>query len=149
MQDRSTQDEEIPEVSEYAVAFRSLYEDLGAQMVKTEMAQAEQDNKKRHPDPMMKPGDQIWMWRKNIWTTQPSNKLDCKQIGLYTILEKIGSLAYKLGLPPTAKIHPVFHTSLHEPTTSTEPIPGDNQPPPLPIIIQEQQEWEVEKILDS
>jgi len=113
------------------------------------MAQTEQANKTRHPDLDLKPGDKVWLRRKNIRTTHPSNKLDHKNIGPYTVLEKIGSHAYKLDLPPTVKIHQVFHISLLEPTASTEPIPGHLQPPPPPVVIQEQQEWEVEKILDS
>ena len=61
----------------------------------------------------------------------------------------MGSRAYKLDLPATVRIQPVFHISLLEPTASTKPIPGHLQPPPPPIVIQELQEWEVEKILDS
>jgi len=113
------------------------------------MSQAEQANKAQHPDPVLNPGDKVWLRRKHIWTIRPSNKLDHKQIGPYTILEKVGSRAYKLDLPATVKIHPVFHISLLEPTASTEPIPGHHQPPPPPLVIQEQQDWEVEKILDS
>jgi len=113
------------------------------------MAQTEQANKVRHLDPVWNPGDKVWLQQKYIRTTRPSNKLDHKQIGLYTILEKVGSRAYKLDLPATVKIHPVFHISLLEPAASTEPIPGHHQLPPPSIIIQEQQEWEVEKILDS
>jgi hypothetical protein len=113
------------------------------------MAQAEQANKTRHPDPVLNPGDTVWLKRKNIRTTRPSGKLDHKQIGPYAILERVGSRAYKLELPATVKLHPVFHISLLEPTTNTEPIPGHQQPPPPPVIVNEQQEWEVEEILDS
>jgi len=109
----------------------------------------EQANKARHPDPVLNPGDKVWLQRKHIRTTRPSNKLDHKQIGPYTILKKVGSRTYKLDLPATVKIHPVFYVILLEPTGSIEPIPGHYQPPPTPIIIQEQQEWEVEKIMDS
>jgi len=75
--------------------------------------------------------------------------LDHKQIGPYTILEKVDLRTYKLDLPATIKIHPVFHISLLEHTASIEPIPRHNQPPLPPIVIQEQQDWEVEKVLDS
>jgi len=99
---------------------------------------------------VLQPEDKVWLRRKNIKITRPSAKLDHKQIGPYTILAKIGSRAYKLDLPPTVKLHPVFHISLLEPAkTATEPIPGHEQPPPPPIIINDEPEWELEEILDS
>ena len=123
---------------------RNLHKELRTEMVDAQMPQTEQANKIQHPDPAFKPGDKVWLRRKNIRTTRPSNKLDHKQIFPYTVLEKVGSRTYKLDLPPTVKIHPVFHISLLEPTASTEPIPGHHQPPPPPVTIREQQEWEVE-----
>jgi len=147
--DLGMQDNEVPEVSEYAAALTRLHTELRAEMIQAQMAQAEQANKTRHPDPVLNPGDTVWLKRKNIRTTRPSGKLDHKQIGPYAILERVGSRAYKLDLPTTVKLHPVFHISLLEPTTSTEPIPGHQQPPPPPVIVNEQQEWEVEEILDS
>ena len=45
-------------------------------------------------------------------------------------------------------MHPVFHVSLLEPTTS-DPLPGQEQPPPPPVIIDEEPEWEVNEIVDS
>jgi len=147
--DLGTRNDETPEVSEYVEALRKLHQDLRAEIKEAQMAQTEQANKARHPDPVLNPGDKVWLWRNHIRTTQPSNKLDHKQIGPYTILEKVGSRAYKLDLPATVKIHPVFYISFLKPTAGIEPIPRHNQPPPPPVVIQEQQEWEVEKVLDS
>jgi hypothetical protein len=40
-----------------------------------------------------------------------SHKLKSKYYGLFEILKKVGSVAYKLNLPPEYLIHPVFHIS--------------------------------------
>ncbi|MBW0567187.1 hypothetical protein O181_106902 [Austropuccinia psidii MF-1] len=45
-------------------------------------------------------------------------------------------------------IHPVLHISLLEPV-KTSTILNWHQKPPLPIIIEEEEEWEVSQILDS
>jgi len=89
--DLGTGNEETPEVSEYVAALRRLHEELRAEIKEAQMSQAEQANKARHPDPVLNPGDKVWLRRKNIWTTRPSNKLDHKQIGPYPVLEKVGS----------------------------------------------------------
>jgi hypothetical protein len=80
----------------------------------------------------------------------PSNILDYRLIGPYTILEWIRSRAYKLDLPSGVRIHPVFHISLLEPAQPrNKHIPGHMQPPLPPIIIDNKEEWEVEEIIHS
>ena len=118
--DLGTQNEEIPEVSEYAVALGRLHEELRAEMKEVQMAQTEQANRAIHADPVMEPDDRVWLKRKNIRTTQPTNKLDHNQIGPYTILEIVDLRTYKLDLPASVKLNLVFHISLLEPTASTE-----------------------------
>ncbi|KAL0312113.1 UNVERIFIED_CONTAM: hypothetical protein Sradi_5610600 [Sesamum radiatum] len=46
---------------------------------------------------------------------EPTTKLTQRFYGPFRILRRIGPVAYELELPPTARIHPVFHVSLLNP----------------------------------
>ena len=56
----------------------------------------------------------MWLLRRHISTTRPSSKLDVRRLGPYPILGPIGRIVFKLLLPLSMKIHPVFHVSLLE-----------------------------------
>ena len=83
----------------------------------------------------------------NISTQCLSKKLDWKHLGPFTITEQIGTQAYRLQLPASMKIHSMFHVSLLEPYHPSM-IPDRVRPPPPPIVVESQSEYEVEEILD-
>jgi hypothetical protein len=45
-------------------------------------------------------------------------------------------------------VHPVFHVSLLEPVRG-DPMPGQRLPPPEPVIIDREPEYEVEDVVNS
>ena len=85
---------------------------------------------------------------KNITSLRPKVKWSNKFMGPYTVVGQAGANAYKLDLPNSLKIHPVFHTSLLLPYRENK-IDNREQPPPPPVIIDNNVEWEVDKIIDS
>ena len=56
-------------------------------------------------------------------------------------------MTYKLSLPPTWSIHPVFHIDLLTPYRET-PFHGRNYERPPPDLVANQEEYEIEKVLD-
>jgi len=60
-------------------------------------------------------GDQVFLrlqpYKQTSLKDKGCQKLSPKFYGPYQVLQRIREVAYKLALPPTAKIHPVFHVS--------------------------------------
>jgi len=69
--------------------------------------------------------------------------------GPFEIIEKLSLITFRLRMSPHYQaLHLVFYASkLTQYSEST--IRGQKATPPLPTLIQGQEEWEVEKILDS
>lgn len=67
-------------------------------------------------------GDMVFLSSKNIVTIRPSRKLDSKRYGPFRITGLVGS-SYRLELPPTMKVHNVFHPKLLS-LAATDPLPG-------------------------
>jgi transposase InsO family protein len=94
-------------------------------------------------------GDLVLLSTQNLAVRRPSKKLDHTFVGPFKILEVISSVAYRLELPSTWKIHDIFHVSLLEPYHTSDAYPNRTLPPPPPELIDGEDEYEVEKILDK
>ncbi|HEV7737623.1 MAG TPA: hypothetical protein VGO47_09680, partial [Chlamydiales bacterium] len=104
---------------------------------------------RRSASPNIKISDEVYVLVKFIRTTRPSKKLSEQYLGPFEVIVKPGSLSYLLSLPPHMRaIHPVFHVSMLEPST-TNTIPSRTTSPPPLVEIDDSLEYEVEEILDS
>ena len=133
--------------TELADKLKLLHEDL------VDAATAAQNYQARYYDAKHKriefqKGDRVWLLSTNIHTERPSKKLDWKRLGPFTITERIGTQAYRLALPKSMKIHPVFHVALLEPYKPST-IPNRVPEPPPPMVVGQDEHYVVEEILDS
>src|SRR3954464_2441430 len=114
-------------------------------------ANQEKNANKSRRDVQFEVNDQVLLSSAHInlasQAKRPSKKLQHRFIGPYRIIQKISAVAYKLELPSTLKIHPVFHVSVLRPYQSPDSIAHrpPHTPPPDPITINDDLEFEVEK----
>ena len=92
--------------------------------------------------------DQVWLEGCHLHTHQPTMKLAPRRHGPFRIIQVMSPVNYHLELPMQWSIHPVFHIDLLTPYCET-PTHSPNYQCPPPDLVDREEEYEVEKILDS
>ena len=92
-------------------------------------------------------GDKVWLSTRNITTDRPSKKVDHKILGLFEVIKNKGVFV-ELQLPQSIKIHNVFHPNFLQKPLTNSLTNHVNEPLP-PVIINNEEKWEVEDILDA
>ena len=107
-------------------------------------------NRHRTPAQEYQVGDKMYLDVSDICTTCPSQKLAHRYLGPFMIVWKVRRNAYQLCLPTSmSRLHPVFNVIKLLPTPS-DPIPGQKTSlPPLPELVDGEEHYVVEQILDS
>ena len=99
----------------------------------------------KHFEPF-KEGDQVWLESKNLKLLYERKKIAPKRQGPFKILQVLGPLSYRLKLPVQWKIHDTFHACLLTPFKENG-VHGPNYIRPPPDIINKEEQYEVEAIL--
>ena len=107
-----------------------ILDELKANLVHAqERMKADADERRR--DVHFKKGDMVFLklqpYRCRSLAIRPNEKLSPRFYGPFEIEDKVGKVAYRLILPPMARIHPVFHVSQLKkslsPYVSVQPFP--------------------------
>ena len=107
-------------------------------------------NKKRSDVEEYKVGDLVMLSTKDLKyqiVGRRTEKLTKRFVGLYKIKKVVSSNAVKLELPITIKIHLVVNVSRIR--RYVDQVEGQRKKQPAPVIIEGEEEWEVEKILNK
>jgi len=88
----------------------------------TRQRMCDQANQHR-TDRSFEPGNWVWVclqpYRQRTLERRTHQKLGPRFSGPYKVLRRIGAVVYELQLPPTTRVHPVFHVSLLRPFKGT------------------------------
>ena len=89
--------------------------------LKKHLAKAKEEYKKfgdnrKSALPKFKVNDKVWL-RRYYFTNEPAKKLSNQYLGPFKIVEERDRMNYKLELPETMHLHPIFHISQLEPYT--------------------------------
>ena len=131
-----------------ATRLLEIQKDTKIKLLEAQKCQKQNADKSRKQHPPIHVGDKVWLLHRNLKTHRPSDKFDYRRLGPFSIIKQVNEVAYRLELPPSMKIHPIFHVSLFE-LYKDSTIPGRLQAPPPPIEVDGAEEFEVSEILDS
>jgi len=129
---------------------RKIQEEAKAALRKAQEEMKKFANRKRGKNEEYRVGDLVLLSTKDLkWQMKGrrSEKMTECFVGPYKIKGIISSNAVELELPKSIKIHPVVNVSriqLYKPQ-----VEGQKKIPPKPVIIEGEEEFEVEKILNK
>jgi len=140
----------VEAVNEFTDRMKNTLEEAKSALAKAKDDMARYYNQRRTPAPTYAPGDRVYLDASDIHTTRPSKKLSHRRLGPFPVEQRVGTNAYRLTLPPSMKrLHPVFNV-VKLTSAPTDPIVGRRtHPPPPPELVDGEEEYMVERILDS
>jgi len=137
-------------VGKFVEKMKKIQEEAKAALGKAQEEMKKFTDRKRGEGEEYKVGDLVLLSTKDLkWQMKGrrSEKLTERFVGPYKIKGIISSNAVELELPKTIKIHPVINVSrvrLYRPQ-----VEGQKKTLPKPVIIEGEEEFEVEKILNK
>lgn len=136
------------DAEEFVSRMEEVLSTARSELVAAQARYENQANRHRRPARRFRVGQHVWLNARTIRTARPQKKLDWKNLGPFRISEVVSPYAYRLELPSSLRIHPVFYVDRLRPA-DTEPLPGQRVAPPPHVEVEGQKEYEVEEIVDS
>ena len=146
---------EFPAVTEFLERIDEAVTHAQDQHAVAKTRQATQANKHRRADPEYKVDDSVYLSTKNLRIKVKRQGKCAKFLDRYIGPFKVSrahpeTSTYKLELPSNYKIHPTFHARLLKAAIPSDPelLPAREPARPGPAFEDDEEEYEIEKVLD-
>jgi len=129
---------------------KEIQEEAKAVLKKAQEEMKKYADRKRVEVNDYKVGDLVMLSTKDLkyqMVRRRTDKLTERFVGPYKMKKVVSSNAVELELPSTVKIHPVVNISRIRRYVGQ--VEGQKKEQPAPVIIEEEEEWEVERILNK
>jgi len=137
-------------VEKFVEKMKEIQEEAKAVLRKAQEDMRKYADRKRSDVEEYKVGDLVMLSTKNLkyqMVRRRTEKLIERFVSPYKVKEIISSNVVKLELPSTVKIHPVVNASRIRRYVGQ--VEGQKKEQPAPVIIEGEEEWEVERILNK
>ncbi len=138
-----------PAATKFVTMLTQIHKETHAALERAADSMKMQYNKKKRASCNYQVRDHVWLDATNLHLPRPKKKLDDKHVGPFEIIDKAGAAVYKLKLPDHWKIHLCFNEKLLTPYILPAFPNQEILPPPPPDLINDEEEYKIEEILDS
>ena len=102
----------VPSVHHHYRRCRRIWRAAREALQRTREQNVRYANAHRCPAPEYRVGEKVWLSTKNIRLQGETKKMSPRYVGPFSIAKMVNPVTIRLRLPPTMRIHPVFHVSL-------------------------------------
>ncbi|GJP60934.1 hypothetical protein CLOP_g18151, partial [Closterium sp. NIES-67] len=137
----------VQPVHDFITTMHQLWDRTHKRLLDIQQQQKRQADR-HHNDHTITVGDQVLLDTRNLDISHLPSKLQPRFCGPFLVEPQVTPVTFRLRLPATWKIHNAFHVQLLKPYRDPNTIfVGRQPPPPSPVLIQNEPEYEVESVL--